>query len=161
MRPVLLIIALGLLDAARASTDNHRKWAYSDWKAGAIFKRQSGAACCSVPQDVSVTAPKATPFVLLSQPELDSIVEWLGGSSLGLNLSDPSSATLAMSDNYISHIEILKPNKTDVTSYLSGDSSSVPRYARVVINEGSATVPGVVQYYLSDPCKALMLLGRC
>lgn len=87
----------------------------------------------------------------LSQPELDSIVEWLGSSGLGLNLSDPSSPTLAMSDNYISHIETLKPNKTDVLDYLRGDSSSVPRYARVVINEGAATVPGVVQYYVSDP----------
>ena len=56
-----------------------------------------------------------------------------------------------MSDNYISHIETLKPNKTDVLDYLRGDSSSVPRYARVVINEGAATVPGVVQYYVSDP----------
>ncbi|KAK8029243.1 hypothetical protein PG991_006299 [Apiospora marii] len=148
MRPEPLIFALGLLDTARATAANRTKWTYSDWKAGAIFKRQSGAAACPVPQDVSVTAPKGTPFVPLSQPELDSIVEWLGSSSLGLNLSDPSSPTLAMSDNYISHIEILKPNKTDVTSYLSGDSNSVPRYARVVINEGAASVPGVVQYYV-------------
>ncbi|KAK7981360.1 copper amine oxidase [Apiospora saccharicola] len=148
MRLGPVIIAFGLLNAARSYPDNQRKWSYSDWRAGAIFKRQSGAAACPVPQDVTVTAPKGTPFVPLSQPELESIVEWLGGSSLGLNLSDPSSSTLAMSDNYISHIEILKPNKTDVTSYLSGDTSSVPRYARVVINEGAAEVPGVVQYYV-------------
>ncbi|KAK8079437.1 hypothetical protein PG997_007255 [Apiospora hydei] len=148
MRPGPLIIAFGLLDAGRASSANQHKWTYPDWRADKIFKRQDGTGACPLPQAMLVTAPRKTPFVPLSQPELDSIIEWLGSSSLGLNLSDPSSSTLAMSDNYINHIEILKPNKTDVTNYLSGNASSVPRYARVVINEGAAKVPGVVQYYV-------------
>ncbi|KAK8011681.1 hypothetical protein PG990_010646, partial [Apiospora arundinis] len=148
MRLGPVTIAFGLLGAGIASTTSKSRCICPDLRSDTIFRRQDSASACPVPQDVTVTAPRGTPFVPLSQSELDSIVEWLGGSGLGLNLSDPSSPTLAMSDNYISHIEILKPNKTDVLSYLSGDSSSVPRYARVVINEGAATVPGVMQYYV-------------
>ncbi|KAK8091304.1 hypothetical protein PG994_000809 [Apiospora phragmitis] len=142
MRPAPSIVAIGLFYAGRAWTASHNKCQCSEVTADTLFRRQSSASACPVPQDVAVTAPRGTPFTPLSQSELDSIVEWLGSSEHGLNLSDPSRSTLAMSDNYISHIETLKPNKTDVTDYLSGASDSVPRYARVVINEGAATAAG-------------------
>ncbi|KAK7416609.1 hypothetical protein QQX98_005080 [Neonectria punicea] len=51
-----------------------------------------------------------------------------------------------MSDNYISQLEILKPNKTDILNYLDGNGTKVPRYARVTLHEGAADVPGIVDY---------------
>lgn len=73
----------------------------------------------------------------------------MDNSALGLNLSDHTDTTLLrMSDNYIAHIETLKPNKTDVLSYLDGNGT-VPRYARVVLNHGAWEEPYVAEYSVS------------
>ncbi|KAM0277445.1 hypothetical protein ACHAQH_005810 [Verticillium albo-atrum] len=103
---------------------------------------------CPAPEDVLVTAPKANPFTVLSIDEVESAVAWLSAPSPGLNLTNSSSPTLAMNDNYIAHIEALKPNKTDILSYLDGNGT-VPRYARVVLNEGALNTPVVGEYYVS------------
>ena len=104
---------------------------------------------CPLPVEVPTTAPKPTPFYPLSADEIDAIVEWLSDPSRGLNLTDATKKGLAQSDNYIAHIETLKPNKTDVLAYLDGDSS-MPRYARVVLHEGAKPVPVIAEYFVSD-----------
>lgn len=73
----------------------------------------------------------------------------LENSALGLNLTDHSNSTLLrMSDNYIAHIEALRPNKTDVLSYLDSNGT-VPRYARVILNHGALEDPVVAEYSVS------------
>lgn len=105
---------------------------------------------CPAPEDVLTEAPKANPFSAITPEELASVVGWLTESSaLALNLTNSSSPELSISDNYIAHIEILKPNKTDVLSYLYGDGQ-VPRYARVILNHGAAEVPHVAEYSVSE-----------
>ncbi|KAK7191070.1 hypothetical protein DPSP01_007759 [Paraphaeosphaeria sporulosa] len=100
---------------------------------------------CPVPEDVAVVAPKANPFVSLSQDEIDSVAMWLHDPAQGLNLTNTSSATISLSDNYIWHVDVLKPNKSDVLSYLDA-SGVVPRYARVTLIEGGREVPIVGEY---------------
>lgn len=104
-----------------------------------------------MPVTVYTTAAKPTPFHPLTLDEIDSIVEWVQAPERGLNLTDVTdpNITLAMSDNYIWHVETLKPNKTDVLAYLDGCGTKVPHYARVVINEGGKFVPIVTEYFVS------------
>lgn len=100
---------------------------------------------CPVPEDVSVVAPKSNPFVTLSQDEIDGVAVWLLDPARGLNLTNTSSPTIALNDNYIWHIDVLKPNKSDVVSYLDANGT-VPRYARVTLIEGGRKVPIVGEY---------------
>lgn len=106
---------------------------------------------CPVPIDIPVKAPRPNPFSALTIEESGSVVTWLmEDSALGLNLSDHTNTTLLrMSDNYIAHIETLKPNNTDVLSYLDGNGT-VPRYARVVLNHGAWGEPVVAEYSVSS-----------
>lgn len=114
-------------------------------------------ATCPAPVDVPVEAPKPNPFKALSGEEIASVVSWLMADK-SLNLTDVDSETLSLSDNYIAHIEALKPNKTDVVSYLDCNGT-VPRYARVVLNQGAHDPPTVSEYFVSsslflrDPCR--------
>lgn len=111
----------------------------------------STCATCPVPVDIPVEAPKPNPFKALTGDEIASVESWLMSTeSLGLNLTDLSSGTLALSDNYIAQIEVLKPNKTDVLSYLDCNGT-VPRYARVVLNHGAHDPPTVSEYSVSLP----------
>ncbi|KAG4431873.1 hypothetical protein IFR05_012650 [Cadophora sp. M221] len=104
---------------------------------------------CPAPKDILVQAPKSSPFLGLSDEELGSVVEWLFMPEQNLNLTSASKANLAQqTDNYIFTIEHLHPNKTDVLSYLDGNTASPKRYARVVINEGGKAVPDVTEYYV-------------
>lgn len=103
---------------------------------------------CAAPVDIEVTAPKANPFVALSQDEIDAVAAWLLAPAQGLNLTNSSDPKLALSDNYIWHIQALKPNKTDVLSYLDANGT-VPRYARVALIQGGLKVPVVAEYSVS------------
>lgn len=103
---------------------------------------------CPVPTQISTTAPKANPFVALSQDEIDAVGRWLLSPDQGLNLTDTNNPNVSLSDNYIWHIDILKPNKTDVLSYLDGDGT-VPRHARVALIQGGLEVPVVAEYSVS------------
>ncbi|KXJ88365.1 copper amine oxidase [Microdochium bolleyi] len=112
--------------------------------------REALNTTCKVPSPLAAettTAHKPTPFTLLTSEEVHSIVEWLFAPERALNLTDASLPELAMTDNYLRHIEELKPNKTDVLAYLDG-GVPMPRFARVLIHEGAAAVPGVVDYYV-------------
>lgn len=100
---------------------------------------------CPAPVEVSTTAPKANPFVALSQDEIDAVGRWLLSPAQGLNLTDASNPNVSLSDNYIWHIDVLKPNKTVVLSYLDGNGT-VPRYAQVALIQGGLEVPIVAEY---------------
>ncbi|KAH6664360.1 copper amine oxidase [Plectosphaerella plurivora] len=86
-----------------------------------------------------------SPFKVFSDSELQGLAAWLHAPEQGLNLTDPTSPNLTISDNYIWHIEELKPNKTDVLAFLE-EGKAMPRFARVVINEGGKEVPWVTEY---------------
>lgn len=103
---------------------------------------------CPVPVDITTTAPKANPFIALSQDEIDAVGRWLLSPAQGLNLTDTSNPNVSLSDNYIWHIDVLKPNKTDVLSYLDGNGT-VPRYAQVALIQGGLQVPIVAVYSVS------------
>lgn len=124
MRRSLFTITLsGLLNLDSVASNPVRSWGVhagsnlaSEWNIG---KRSPLQDTCAAPVDIPTTAPKPNPFTALSGNEIDGIVEWLqDNEALGLNLTDRTNPDLSMSDNYIAHIEALKPNKTDVLSYL-------------------------------------------
>lgn len=98
--------------------------------------------------DIPTTAPKGNPFVALSQAEIDSVAAWLLSPFQGLNLTNTSSPTVSLSENYIWHIDVFKPNKTDVIAYLDANGT-VPRYARVALIQGGLDVPIVAEYSVS------------
>lgn len=100
---------------------------------------------CPAPVELSTTAPKPNPFVALSQDEIDAVGRWLLDPAQGLNLTDTSNPNVSLSDNYIWHVDVLKPNKTDVLSYLDGNGT-VPRYAQVALIQGGLEVPIVAEY---------------
>lgn len=106
---------------------------------------------CPFPVTVSTVASKPNPFIPLSSKEQEAIIAWLYLPAQGLNLTNTTSATLSMTDNYLYQIEVLKPNKTDILAYLDGNATTVPRYARVVINEGGKAVPDATEYYVRLP----------
>lgn len=103
---------------------------------------------CPVPVEITTTAPKPNPFVALSQDEIDAVGRWLLDPAQGLNLTDTSNPNVSLSDNYIWHVDVLKPNKTDVLSYLDGNGT-VPRYAQVALIQGGLEVPIVAEYMVS------------
>lgn len=103
---------------------------------------------CPAPADIPTTAPKANPFGALSQTEIDSVAAWLLSPSQGLNLTNTSSPTVSLSDNYIWHIDVFKPNKTDVIAYLDSNKT-VSRYAQVSLIQGGLDVPIVAEYSVS------------
>ncbi|KAL8327344.1 hypothetical protein RB597_003593 [Gaeumannomyces tritici] len=112
---------------------------------------------CPAPVDIPVKAPKANPFGALTAAEMTAVVGFLSDNK-ALNLTNSTNPTLAINDNYIFHIEALKPNKTDVLSYLDNNGPAVPRYARVVLNEGAKNPPVIAEYLvgplpLSDKTK--------
>ncbi|KAH8714642.1 copper amine oxidase [Ilyonectria robusta] len=142
----LLGLALGVSAAPRRTWNVHS--GPNNYKAGSVRRRaiEERAETCPVPVDNIITAPKTTPFKPLTEDELSSLVKFLLNEETGLNLTDSASPDLSMSDNYISHLEVLKPNKTDILNYLDGNATKVPRYARVTLYEGAAKVPGIVDY---------------
>lgn len=111
---------------------------------------------CPVPVEISTTAPKSNPFVPFSQDEIDAVGRWLLSPAQGLNLTDTSNPNVSLSDNYIWHIDVLKPNKTDVLAYLDGDGT-VPRYAQVALIQGGLKIPIVAEYSVSVTESALVL----
>lgn len=122
-------------------------------------------ASCPVPEIETIEASISTPFIPLSKYELEALVGWLYSPERDLNLTDPWTRDLTVSDNYIWHIEDLKPNKTDVLAYFE-DGTPVPRYARVVLVEGAKTEPVVTEYFVSSGVSKaifpalLTILGR-
>lgn len=106
------------------------------------------ASACPVPKVEEFEADVPSPFKVFSDAELQGLAAWLHAPEQGLNLTDPASPNLTISDNYIWHIEELKPNKTDVLAFLE-QGKQMPRHARVVITEGGKDVPWVTEYSVS------------
>lgn len=104
---------------------------------------------CPAPDVETTEADIATPFNPLSKDELEALVGWLYSPERELNLTDPWTRNLTVSDNYIYHIEDLKPNKTDVVVYFE-EGTPVPRYARVVLVEGAKPEPVITEYFVSS-----------
>lgn len=117
--------------------------------ARASFRTSARAAegSCPAPIAETTTARVPSPFKAFTQDEVDALAAWLRAPERNLNLTDHLAANLAMSDNYLWHIEELKPNKTDVLAYLD-QGVPMPRYARVVIHEGGKEVPVVADYFV-------------
>ncbi|VUC20205.1 unnamed protein product [Clonostachys rosea] len=141
-------ITIAYIGVTIAAPSPSRDW---DVHAGIGFdigrRSASNLEACPAPKDIPVTAPKKNPFTSLTPSEIHSVATWLlEDKSLGLNLTNSSSPSLSLSDNYIAHIETLKPNKTDVLSYLDGNGT-VPRHARIIINHGSGNPPTVSEYF--------------
>lgn len=119
-------------------------------------------ATCPVPDLETTDASIPTPFTPLSKDELEALLGWLYSPDRDLNLTDPWTRNLTVSDNYIWQIEDLKPNKTDVLAYFK-DATPVPRYARVVLVEGAKAEPVVTEYFVSpdffkDVCFAILMI---
>ncbi|KAH7028197.1 copper amine oxidase [Microdochium trichocladiopsis] len=102
---------------------------------------------CPAPVTEFTTAQVPSPFKPFNQDELDALVAWLHAPERNLNLTKAEDPNLAMSDNYIYHIEELKPNKTDVLAYLD-NGIPMPRYARITMHEGAKQVPVVTDYFI-------------
>lgn len=105
-------------------------------------------AACPVPVAKTTVVRTPTPFNPLSKNELEALVGWLYSPDRDLNLTDPWTRNLTVSDNYIWQIEDLKPNKTDVLAYFE-NGTPIPRYARVVLVEGAKAEPVVTEYFVS------------
>jgi len=84
------------------------------------------------------------------------VVEWLLSPSQGLNLTNTSSPTLSLSDNYIWRVDVFKPNKTDVLAYLDGNATAVPRYALVALIQGGLDEPIVAEYTVSQTASPIL-----
>ncbi|KFA81446.1 hypothetical protein S40288_11245 [Stachybotrys chartarum IBT 40288] len=65
-------------------------------------------------QPVTTTAEVPNPFHRLTDKDIEIITSWLQDLERGLNLTNAASPDLSLTDNYICHMEELKPNKTDV-----------------------------------------------
>jgi primary-amine oxidase len=107
----------------------------------------AGVGTCATPELIEVHAQSPSPFHHLSDEEIESITSWLQDPKQGLNLTDVASPNKTITDNYIWHMEELKPNKTDVLAYLD-EGKPFPRYARVVINEGGKAKPVITEYFV-------------
>ncbi|KAH7324802.1 copper amine oxidase [Stachybotrys elegans] len=140
-----LIVAL--LAASTVSAVPSRPQRTWDVHASSRRTNEPSGESCPVPKTIETTAKVPSPFRHLSQCELKSITNWLQAPERGLNLTDPSAEGLSISDNYVWHMEELKPNKTDVLNYLD-KGEALPRYARVVIMEGGREEPGVAEYFV-------------
>lgn len=146
---------LGLLAAPLASANPYPRGQASASDPEHIFlsRRTNNVTvdACPVPKVEEVEADLPSPFKPLTETELESIATWLQAPEQGLNLTDSTSPNLTISDNYIWHVEELKPNKTDVLAYLE-EGKRVPRYARVVITEGGKEEPVVTEYSVCPQC---------
>ncbi|KAJ9137572.1 Amine oxidase [Pleurostoma richardsiae] len=97
----------------------------------------------------SVKAPKQNAWAPISSEDVASVWNLLHDPDTGLNLTDPSDATLT--DNYVYLIDTLHTNKSDVLPYLDGCDKPLPsKYARIVVFEGGKDVP-VSQEYVVGP----------
>ncbi|KAM0328698.1 hypothetical protein ACHAQA_005111 [Verticillium albo-atrum] len=93
-----------------------------------------------------VKAPRKNVWDQIS-PE-DNLAVWnlLHAPESGLNLTDPSNATLT--DNYVFWIDTLHTNKTDVVPYLGSCARPPPpKYARAVIFSGGKDEPDSQEDY--------------
>lgn len=95
-----------------------------------------------------VKAPKSNAWAAISNEEVSAVWNFVHNSATGLNLTDPSDATLT--DNYVYFIDTLHTNKSDVLPYIDGDGPVPAKFARVVIFEGGKDVP-VSQEYVVGP----------
>ena len=95
-----------------------------------------------------VEAPKTNAWAAISNDDVSAVWDLVHDSANGLNLTDPSNATLT--DNYVYFIDTLHTNKSDILPYIDGDGPLPAKFARVVIFEGGKDVP-VSQEYVVGP----------
>ncbi|KAK5080925.1 hypothetical protein LTR05_008241 [Lithohypha guttulata] len=103
----------------------------------------SGISCSDGPAPVA-TAPKTNVWAPITPEDNRAVWDLLYNPATGLNLTLPDDATVT--DNYIFWIDTIHANKTGVLPYLDGDGPLPPKYARVVIFEGSRSDPGSQEY---------------
>ncbi|EIN14536.1 amine oxidase catalytic domain-containing protein [Punctularia strigosozonata HHB-11173 SS5] len=106
----------------------------------------------NLPPPAQPPAP-TNPWSSLTVDDTTEIARWLESDSLGLNLTLSHNAQL--SDNYIFHIDALRPAKADALAYLNAPSEKTApaRYARVTIHHGSAAEPYIQDYRVGPlPC---------
>jgi len=89
-------------------------------------------------------APKKNIWSDLDVTEFHQILDYLYNVPNNLNLT--RAANSSTWDNHIAVIEVLHPNKTDALKYLDSDDAIPPRYAKVIVNQGSTEQAGLVQY---------------
>ncbi|OBR12715.1 Amine oxidase [Colletotrichum higginsianum IMI 349063] len=91
-----------------------------------------------------VKATKANVWSPISPGDNLAVWNLLHQPATGLNLTDPSKATIT--DNYVYWIDTLPTNKSNVLPYLHGAANPPPKYARVVIFRGGQEVPDSQEY---------------
>lgn len=95
-------------------------------------KRAVNGGACVDTAPTKITAPKNNPWRILTRDETREVTKFLKDQE-ELNIT---SYTQAGPDNNIlgGLVELMLPNKTDVTAYLDGDGPEPARYARTNIN---------------------------
>ncbi|TVY81016.1 Membrane primary amine oxidase [Lachnellula suecica] len=88
-------------------------------------------------------SPKQNVWADLDQNEADGLLKFVF-SCAELNLTNAAKATSR--DNILLQLELLRPNKTDVLSYLKGDTGPPKRWGRVVVAQGVTEEALVVNY---------------
>jgi primary-amine oxidase len=91
-------------------------------------------------------APKTNVWSPISADDNLAVWNLLHDPATGLNLTDPSTATLT--DNYVYWIDTLHTNKSDVVPYIYGDAVAPSKYSRAVIFRGGIPVPDSQEYMI-------------
>lgn len=105
----------------------------------------------------TTSAPKKNVWASLTNDEAASVISFLHNqTSLNLTASDDAGAW----DNAITIVDLLTPNKTEVTSYLRGEGAEPKRYARATIAFGATEEPytedfGIGPLPISDETKLM------
>lgn len=93
---------------------------------------------CTASGPIDFAAPKANVWSGLTDTEAANVTRWLFELS-GLNLTNSSQA--GAWDNTLLLVELNIPNKTDVISYIDGNSSAPERWAHAVLDLRSTDQP--------------------
>jgi primary-amine oxidase len=106
----------------------------------------------NLPPHAKPPAP-TNPWSSLTVDDTTEITRWLESDKVDLNLTQSHIASL--SDNYIFHIDALRPAKADALAYLASPEDVTPpqRFARVTVHHGSAAEPYIQDYRVGPlPC---------
>lgn len=94
-----------------------------------------------------VAAPFENPWAPITPEDNFAVWTLLHDPASGLNLTDPSEATLT--DNYVFWIDTLHTNKTDVLPYIDGSEAPMPaKYARAIIFRGAIEEPDSQEFMI-------------
>jgi primary-amine oxidase len=89
-------------------------------------------------------APKTNIWAELDKSEVADLYDFLFNGNNQLNLTrHPADPAL---ENHIALLEILQPNKTEVTPYIDGSSPAPARWARLAVAQGASFEPILANY---------------